>query len=52
MSTLTDEYYVKKLEELYLPPRESFYNSLIDDMISENAYALNVWFSIRTLEWI
>jgi len=44
---------VEKLEELYLSPRESFYSSLTNDTVSENAYAdaVNVWqrFSIRTL---
>ena len=43
----------EKLEELCLPPRESFYSSLTDDTVSESdyAHAANVWqrFSIRTL---
>jgi len=44
---------VEKLEELCLPPRESFYNSLMNDTVSENTYAhaVNVWkqFFIRIL---
>ncbi|XP_018314261.1 uncharacterized protein [Mycetomoellerius zeteki] len=44
----------EKLNELCLPPRESFYSSLTDNMISESdyAHAVNVWqqFSIQTLD--
>jgi len=44
---------VEKLENTCLPPRESFYNSLRGDIVSEDnyAHAANVWqqFSIRTL---
>jgi len=44
---------VEKLEDMCLPPRESFYSSLTGDTVSEDNYAhvVNVWqrFSIRTL---
>ncbi|KYN15671.1 hypothetical protein ALC57_12102 [Trachymyrmex cornetzi] len=44
---------VAKLNERCLPPRESFYSSLMGDTVSESdyAHAVNVWqrFSIRTL---
>jgi len=44
---------VEKLEELQLPPRESFYSSLTGDTVSESdyAHAVNVWqrFFIQTL---
>ncbi|XP_018402799.1 PREDICTED: uncharacterized protein LOC108779790 [Cyphomyrmex costatus] len=44
---------VEKLDELCLPPRESFHSSLTDDTVSESdyAHAANVWqrFSVRTL---
>ena len=44
---------VEKLEELQLPPRESFYSSLTGDTVSESDYAHadNVWqrFFIQTL---
>ncbi|XP_077263129.1 uncharacterized protein LOC143897999 [Temnothorax americanus] len=44
---------VEKLEDLCLPPRDSFYSSLTGDTVSESdyAHAVNVWqrFSIRTL---
>ncbi|KYQ51396.1 hypothetical protein ALC60_09506 [Trachymyrmex zeteki] len=43
----------EKLNELCLPPRESFYSSLTDNTVSESdyAHAVNVWqrFSIQTL---
>ncbi|KYN21094.1 hypothetical protein ALC57_06539, partial [Trachymyrmex cornetzi] len=43
----------EKLNELRLPPRESFYSSLTDSTVSESdyAHAVNVWqrFSIQTL---
>ncbi|KYN23131.1 hypothetical protein ALC57_04455, partial [Trachymyrmex cornetzi] len=43
----------EKLNELCLPPRESFYSSLTDSTVSESdyAHAANVWqrFSIQTL---
>ncbi|KYM93731.1 hypothetical protein ALC62_15669 [Cyphomyrmex costatus] len=43
----------EKLNELCLPPRESFYSSLTDDTVSESdyAHAVNVWqrFFIQTL---
>jgi len=45
--------YIEKLEKLCLSSRESFYSSLTNDTVSEDAYAhaINVWqqFSIRTL---
>ncbi|XP_071651462.1 uncharacterized protein [Temnothorax longispinosus] len=44
---------VEKLDDLCLPPRESFYSSSTDDTVSESdyAHAVNVWqrFSIQTL---
>ncbi|KYQ56130.1 hypothetical protein ALC60_04953 [Trachymyrmex zeteki] len=44
---------VEKLQDTRLPPRESFYNSLTGDTVSESdyAHAANVWqrFSIQTL---
>jgi len=41
---------VEKLDEMCLPSRELFYNSL-GETVSESDYAANVWqqFSIRTL---
>ncbi|XP_070522413.1 uncharacterized protein [Cardiocondyla obscurior] len=44
---------VKKLEDSYLPPRESFYSSLTDEIVSKSdyAHAVDIWqrFSIKTL---
>ncbi|XP_070529802.1 uncharacterized protein [Cardiocondyla obscurior] len=44
---------IEKLEDVCLPPRESFYSSLTDDTVSENdyAHAIDIWqrFSIQTL---
>ncbi|KYQ47211.1 hypothetical protein ALC60_13768, partial [Trachymyrmex zeteki] len=45
--------YSEKVNELYLPPRESFYSSLRDNTVSESdyAHAVNVWqrLSVQTL---
>ncbi|XP_070529938.1 uncharacterized protein [Cardiocondyla obscurior] len=44
---------IEKLEDVCLPPRESFYSSLTDDIVFENdyAHAIDIWqrFSIQTL---
>ncbi|XP_024893432.1 uncharacterized protein LOC112468467 [Temnothorax curvispinosus] len=44
---------VEKLEDTFLPPRDSFYSSLTGETVSESdyAHAANVWqrFSVRTL---
>ncbi|EFN79648.1 hypothetical protein EAI_05828, partial [Harpegnathos saltator] len=44
---------IAKLQDQYLPPRESLYSSLTGDRVSESdyTYAVNVWerFSIQTL---